>query len=43
MEIIINGRAASVKVSSATATSISLDGDPTQEWPNGDQIILQLN
>ena len=42
MEIIINGRATGVKVSSATATSISLDGDPTQGsgLNEGDQIIF---
>ena len=42
MELIINGRATGVTVSSASATSISLSGDPTQGsgLNEGDQIIF---
>ena len=45
MELIINGRATGVTVSSASASSISLSGDPTQGsgLNEGDQIILQVN
>ena len=42
MELIINGRATGVTVSSASASSISLSGDPTQGsgLNEGDQIIF---